>query len=51
MVSKMHLLKDANGLGIHIAGGRGSRKGDIGIFIAGVTEGGPAHRYSEMFSL
>ncbi|XP_061173402.1 uncharacterized protein LOC133182573 [Saccostrea echinata] len=44
IVTKLHLLKDENGLGIHIAGGRGSKKGDIGIFVAGITEGGAAFR-------
>ncbi|KAJ8304672.1 hypothetical protein KUTeg_018255 [Tegillarca granosa] len=44
VVTRMHLIKDENGLGIHIAGGKGSKKGDIGIFVAGVSEGGAAHR-------
>ncbi|KAL5005268.1 hypothetical protein ScPMuIL_018724 [Solemya velum] len=44
IVTRMHLVKDENGLGIHIAGGRGSRRGDVGIFVAGVLEGGAAHR-------
>ncbi|KAK3091882.1 hypothetical protein FSP39_023425 [Pinctada imbricata] len=44
IVTRMHLLKDEYGLGIHIAGGKGSRKGDIGIFVAGVTESGAAFR-------
>ncbi|XP_067666650.1 inaD-like protein [Haliotis asinina] len=44
LIAKLHLLKDANGLGIHIAGGKGSKKGDIGIFVAGITESGAAHR-------
>ncbi|KAK7116473.1 hypothetical protein V1264_002145 [Littorina saxatilis] len=44
LISKLHLLKDENGLGIHIAGGKGSKKGDIGIFIAAVTEGAAACR-------
>ncbi|CAE1249182.1 unnamed protein product [Acanthosepion pharaonis] len=44
LITKFHLLKDKNGLGIHIAGGKGSKKGDIGIFVAGITEGGAAHR-------
>lgn len=44
LISKLHLLKDENGLGIHIAGGKGSKKGDIGIFVAAITEGGPAFR-------
>lgn len=43
-ISKFNLLKDENGLGIHIAGGKGCRKGDIGIFVAAVTDGGAAHR-------
>ncbi|GAB1605180.1 tyrosine-protein phosphatase non-receptor type 13-like isoform X1 [Argonauta hians] len=44
LITKLHLLKDENGLGIHIAGGKGSKKGDIGIFVAGITEGGSAHK-------
>ncbi|GFR58876.1 PDZ domain-containing protein 2 [Elysia marginata] len=43
-ITKLNLLKDENGLGIHIAGGKGSKKGDIGIFVAAVTEGGAAQR-------
>lgn len=45
VVTRMHLIKDENGLGIHIAGGKGSKNGDIGIFVAGVSEGGAAHRW------
>ncbi|CAL1540871.1 unnamed protein product, partial [Lymnaea stagnalis] len=44
VISKMHLKKDENGLGVHIAGGKGCKKGDIGIFIAAVTDGGAAQR-------
>ncbi|XP_071170776.1 patj homolog isoform X5 [Mytilus edulis] len=44
VVTKMHLIKDETGLGIHIAGGKGSRKGDLGIFVAEVTTGGAADR-------
>ncbi|XP_041365047.1 tyrosine-protein phosphatase non-receptor type 13-like isoform X2 [Gigantopelta aegis] len=44
LITKLHLLKDENGLGIHIAGGKGSKKGDIGIFVAGITENGAAFR-------
>ena len=44
LISKLHLVKDDQGLGIHIAGGRGCKKGDIGIFVAAVTEGGAAFR-------
>ena len=40
----MHLIKDDNGLGIHIAGGKGSMKGDLGIFVAEVSKGGAADR-------
>ncbi|GFN83472.1 PDZ domain-containing protein 2-like [Plakobranchus ocellatus] len=43
-ITKLNLLKDENGLGIHIAGGKGCKKGDIGIFVAAVTEGGAAQR-------
>ncbi|XP_071488775.1 uncharacterized protein [Diadema antillarum] len=43
-VVKIHLVKDKGALGIQIAGGKGSRKGDIGIFVAGIDEGSPAHR-------
>lgn len=47
-MSKLNLLKDENGLGIHIAGGKGSKKGDIGIFIAAVTKGGAADRCANL---
>ncbi|RUS79574.1 hypothetical protein EGW08_012668, partial [Elysia chlorotica] len=47
-ITKLNLLKDENGLGIHIAGGKGCRKGDIGIFVAAVTEGGAAHRWANV---
>ncbi|XP_030832438.1 uncharacterized protein LOC579286 isoform X3 [Strongylocentrotus purpuratus] len=43
-VVKIHLVKDKGSLGIQIAGGKGSRKGDIGIFVAGIDEGSPADR-------
>ncbi|XP_041464074.1 uncharacterized protein LOC121415060 isoform X3 [Lytechinus variegatus] len=43
-VVKIHLVKDKGSLGIQIAGGKGSRKGDIGIFVAGIDEGSPANR-------
>ena len=43
-VVKIHLVKDKGSLGIQIAGGKGSRKGDIGIFVAGIDDGSPAHR-------
>ncbi|KAK3576111.1 hypothetical protein CHS0354_028010 [Potamilus streckersoni] len=44
LITRMHLLKDDSGLGLHIAGGKGSKRGDIGIFVAGIMEGGPASR-------
>ncbi|KAL3866695.1 hypothetical protein ACJMK2_043976, partial [Sinanodonta woodiana] len=44
VITRMHLLKDDTGLGLHIAGGKGSKRGDIGIFVAGIMEGGPASR-------
>ena len=50
LITKLHLLKDENGLGIHIAGGKGSKKGDIGIFVAGITENGAVFRFGN-FSL
>ncbi|XP_038078979.1 uncharacterized protein LOC119746231 isoform X2 [Patiria miniata] len=43
-VVKIHLVKSKGILGIQIAGGRGSRKGDIGIFVAGIDSGSPAER-------
>ncbi|XP_078694153.1 uncharacterized protein LOC144923456 isoform X2 [Branchiostoma floridae x Branchiostoma belcheri] len=43
-VVKMHLLKEQGGLGVQIAGGKGSKKGDIGIFVTNVEKGGAAHR-------
>ncbi|XP_071954343.1 uncharacterized protein [Antedon mediterranea] len=43
-VVKMHLVKGEGGLGIQIAGGKGSRKGDIGIFVAGVDKDKAAER-------
>jgi hypothetical protein len=44
MIIKLHLLKENNSLGLHIAGGKGSKRGDIGIFVAGISENGPAFR-------
>ncbi|XP_078585038.1 uncharacterized protein LOC144867103 isoform X1 [Branchiostoma floridae x Branchiostoma japonicum] len=43
-VVKMHLLKEQGGLGVQIAGGKGSKKGDIGIFVTNVEKGGAAQR-------
>uniref|UniRef100_A0A8C5LQV9 PDZ domain-containing protein n=1 Tax=Leptobrachium leishanense TaxID=445787 RepID=A0A8C5LQV9_9ANUR len=41
---KMHMLKGANGLGIQITGGRGSKRSPHGIVVAHVEEGGCADR-------
>lgn len=47
----MYLLKDENGLGIYIVGGRGFKKGDIGIFVVGIIEGGVVFRWVEYLYL
>ena len=44
IINKVILNKDENGLGLHIAGGKGCKKGDLGIFVAALTEDGAAHR-------
>ncbi|XP_015261331.1 PREDICTED: PDZ domain-containing protein 2 [Gekko japonicus] len=41
---KMTMMKGADGLGIQITGGRGSRRSPHAIIIARVEEGGSAHR-------
>ncbi|KAM9743986.1 uncharacterized protein pdzd2 isoform 2-T4 [Menidia menidia] len=41
---KMHLVKNQEGLGIHITGGRGSKRSPHGIIIAHIEEGGAIHR-------
>ncbi|XP_030048860.1 PDZ domain-containing protein 2 [Microcaecilia unicolor] len=41
---KMHMVKGADGLGIQITGGRGSKRSPHGITVAHVEEGGSAHR-------
>ncbi|XP_044052058.1 PDZ domain-containing protein 2 isoform X3 [Siniperca chuatsi] len=41
---KMHMVKDQEGLGIQITGGRGSKRSPHGIIIAHVKEGGTIHR-------
>ncbi|KAE8636590.1 hypothetical protein XENTR_v10003050 [Xenopus tropicalis] len=41
---KMHMLKGADGLGIQITGGRGSKRSPHGIVVAHVEEGGSADR-------
>lgn len=37
------LDKENGGLGLRLTGGKGSKFGDIGIFICAVEDGGPAH--------
>ncbi|KAM5192172.1 LOW QUALITY PROTEIN: PDZ domain-containing protein 2 [Mantella aurantiaca] len=41
---RMHMLKGADGLGIQITGGRGSKRSPHGIVVAHVEEGGSADR-------
>ncbi|KAM9331022.1 PDZ domain-containing protein 2 [Gastrophryne carolinensis] len=41
---KMHMQKGADGLGIQITGGRGSKRSPHGIIVAHVEEGGSADR-------
>lgn len=41
---KIHLVKEKGSLGIEIAGGKNSSKGDVGIFVAELDEGSPAAR-------
>ncbi|XP_013382991.1 PDZ domain-containing protein 2-like [Lingula anatina] len=40
----LQLVKDDSGLGLQIAGGKGSKRGDIGIFVAGIDKGRPADK-------
>ena len=44
-VRKMHIMKGASGLGLRIVGGKGSKYGDMGIFVRDLEEGGAAHKY------
>lgn len=41
----MHIMKGASGLGLRIVGGKGSKYGDMGIFVRDLEEGGAAHKY------
>ncbi|XP_041854664.1 PDZ domain-containing protein 2 isoform X2 [Melanotaenia boesemani] len=41
---KMHMVKSQEGLGIHITGGRGSKRSPHGIIIAHIEKGGAIHR-------
>lgn len=41
---KMELLKETDGLGIQVSGGRGSKRSPHAIVVTQVKEGGAAHR-------
>ena len=43
-VRKMHIMKGASGLGLRIVGGKGSKYGDMGVFVRDLEEGGAAHK-------
>ncbi len=43
-VRKMHIMKGATGLGLRIVGGKGSKYGDMGIYVSKIEEGGAAHK-------
>jgi hypothetical protein len=43
-VRKMHIMKGVSGLGLRIIGGKGSKYGDIGIFVRLLEEGGAAFK-------
>lgn len=42
---KMELLKESDGLGIQVSGGRGSKRSPHAIVVTQVKEGGAAHRW------
>ena len=42
---KIHLLKGKRSLGLNIIGGKGSKYGDVGIFIKEILVDGAAHRF------
>ena len=46
-VRKMHIMKGAHGLGLRIIGGKGSKHGNIGIFIRDIESNGAAHRQAK----
>ncbi len=43
-VRKMHIMKGSSGLGLRIVGGKGSKYGDMGIFVNKLEEGGAAFK-------
>lgn len=43
-VRKMHIMKGDRGLGLRIVGGKGSKFGDMGIFVNKLEEGGAAFK-------
>lgn len=40
----MHIVKGNSGLGIRIVGGKGSKYGDMGIFVNQLEEGGASNK-------
>lgn len=42
----MHIMKGEHGLGLRIIGGKGSKYGDMGIFIRDINVSGAAYRYN-----
>lgn len=40
----MHIMKGVSGLGLRIIGGKGSKYGDMGIFVRQLEEGGAAFK-------
>ena len=46
MVKKIHILKDARGLGLHVAIRRDPKTESTGVFVAGIDVGGAAARYT-----
>ena len=43
-VRKMHIMKGVSGLGLRIVGGKGSKYGDMGIYVNQLEEGGAAFK-------
>ena len=44
-VHKIHMLKGKRPLGLSIIGGKGSKYGDVGIFIKDILVDGAAYRF------
>ena len=45
---KIHLLRGKRPLGLNIIGGKGSKYGDVGIFIKEIMVDGAAYRFVSM---